>query len=404
MPAFEYIALNKTGREERGVIEGDTARQVRQVLRDGNLTPLEVTQVVEKEERKVAGLSVSRGISAADLALFTRQLATLVRSGSPLEEALATTARQTQRNAVKRIILTVRAKVVEGHTLASGMGEFRKVFPELYRATIAAGEQSGYLEAVLERLADYTESRQELQQRVTGALIYPSLLTLIALGVLGGLLGFVVPKIVEVFENSGQQLPFITRALIGVSEIIKGYWWAGVLLLIIAIFSFMWMLRNDEYRFRYHQLLLRLPFVGTLIRGLNTAQFARTFSILAASGVTILEALSISAQVMPNRPMRQAVEKSAVRVREGATIHKSLEASGYFPPMTVYLIASGESSGNLEEMLERAATQQERETNALISNAMSIFEPALIVVMGALVLLIVMAILLPIFDLNQGVI
>ncbi len=401
MPAFEYAALNKTGRRERGVVEGDTARQVRQVLRERGLTPLEIAEVAEQKQRERGVASFRRGVGAGDLALITRQLATLVRSGSPLEEALSTTARQTHKNAIKRVVLAVRARVVEGHTLADGMSEFPNVFPELYRATVAAGEQSGFLDAVLERLADYTEARQVMQQKIVTAMFYPALLTFMAVLVLGGLLGYVVPKVVQVFDNLGQELPLLTRGLIATSDLVRDYGVFALILLIALGFGLNRLLKHEEYRVRYHRLLLRLPLIGGLTRGLNTARFARTLSILAASGVPILEALKIAAQVIPNRPMRQAVETSAVKVREGAAIHRSLEQSGHFPPMTVYLIASGETSGNLQEMLERAAIQQERETDTTISATLGIFEPVLIMVMGAIVLLIVLAILLPIFELNQ---
>lgn len=406
MPAFEYTALKSNGREERGVVEGDTARQVRQVLRDRGLTPLDVAQVNEAKQGMGGGLkglrtSLRRGMSASQLALFTRQMATLARSGSTLEEALATAARQSEKRHVKSIILGVRARVVEGHTLAAGLGDFPGAFPELYRATVAAGEQSGHLDAVLDRLADYTESRQEMNQKVMMALFYPAILTVMAILVLIGLLGYVVPEVVQVFENIGQELPWLTRALIAVSDAVRAYGVLGAILIALAIFGFNRLLRNETHRTRYHRMLLRLPVIGRLSRSLNTARFARTLSILAASGVPILEALNIAAEVVPNLPMRRAIQSAALRVREGASIQGALDRSGLFPPMTLHLIASGETSGNLEEMLERAATQQERETSTTISVTLGLFEPLLILFMGGVVLIIVLAILLPIFELNQ---
>ena len=404
MPAFEYTALKPTGREEHGVVEGDTARQVRQVLRDRGLTPLQVAEVAEQAASARSGLgafSRRRGMRAGDLALLTRQLATLVRSGSTLEESLATAARQTEKRRTKSIILAVRARVVEGHSLATGLAEFPAAFPELYRATVAAGEQSGHLDAVLERLADYTESRQEMNQKVVMALFYPAILTVMAVLVLVGLLGYVVPEVVKVFENIGQELPWLTRALIAVSDAVRSY---GIYAVIVLIALGAWirrLLRNEEHLARFHRTLLRIPVIGRLTRSLNTARFARTLSILAASGVPILEAMHIAAQVVPNLPMRRAVETAALRVREGASIHASLERSGLFPPMTLHLIASGEASGNLEAMLERAAHQQERETSMTISATLGLFEPVLILAMGGVVLIIVLAILLPIFELNQ---
>lgn len=404
MPAFEYTALKATGREEHGVVEGDNARQVRQILRERGLTPLQVAEVAEQApsaRRGMPTLRRGRGMRAGDLALLTRQLATLVRSGSTLEEALSTAARQTERRRTKSIILAVRARVVEGHTLATGLAEFPGAFPELYRATVAAGEQSGHLDAVLERLADYTESRQEMNQKVLMALFYPAILTVMAVLVLIGLLGYVVPEVVQVFENIGQELPWLTRALIAVSDAVRDYGlYAAILLVALGAWASR-LLRNEEHRARFHRTLLRIPVVGRMTRSLNTARFARTLSILAASGVPILEAMHIAAQVVPNLPMRRAVDTAALRVREGASIHASLEQSGLFPPMTLHLIASGEASGNLETMLDRAAHQQERETSMTISAALALFEPLLILAMGGVVLIIVLAILLPIFELNQ---
>jgi general secretion pathway protein F len=401
MPAFEYKALTTTGRQQSGVIEGDTARQARQFLRDRGLNPLEINLVAsDKNEGKVRR-GFSRGLKAGELALFTRQLATLVRSGTPLEQALYTTARQSEKARVKRIVLAVRAKVNEGHSLESGLSEFPAAFPELYRATVAAGEKSGHLDEVLDRLADYAERRQEMQQRINMAMFYPAILTTIAILVAGGLLTYVVPQVVQVFEHLGQQLPWLTRALIAVSDALKSYGLMGIIGLALAGYLFSRAMRNDAFRMRVHQQLLRLPLISKVVRGFNTARFARTLSILSASGVPVLEAMRIAAQVIPNLPMKQAVLDAAANVREGASIQSSLDNSGYFPPMTLHLIASGESSGNLENMLERAAEHQERELQTLIGALMTLFEPVLILFMGLLVLIIVLAILLPVFELNQ---
>ena len=254
---------------------------------------------------------------------------------------------------------------------------------------------------MLDRLADYTEVRQVTRQKVSTALFYPVLLTVMALLVLGGLLGYVVPQVVQVFQNLGQQLPLLTRGLIHVSEAVRDYGLYGLAALLAAGVGVRQLLRRETVRFKAHRLVLRLPVIGRLSRGLNSARFARTLSILAASGVPILQALQISSRVVPNLPMRRAVEVVAHRVREGSLIHRALEQTGYFPPMTVYLIASGEATGQLREMLERAAIQQERETDFTISTVLALFEPMLILTMGGVVLIIVLAILLPIFELNQ---
>ncbi len=401
MPAFEYTALTPKGIEESGILEADTARQVRQLLRDGGNTPIEVQEVQESSSSTDTGKTQRGKMKPADLALITRQFATLLQAGSPLEEALNTTARQTEKKNVQRIMSAVRSRVIEGHSLAGALKAFPNAFPHLYQATIDAGEKSGHLDAVLERLADYTESRQEMQQKITTAMFYPAILVFMAIAIVSGLLGYVVPKVVSVFQDMDQELPFLTQAILALSDFITGYGIYVVIFLALAIFLFKRLLRLPEWRYRFDRFILKVPLIGKLVRGTNTARFARTLSILSSSGVPILNALSISAQVMQNTPMKQSVEAAAVKVREGTPIHKALEQSGFFPPMTVYLIASGESSGKLDDMLERAAIQQERETDTTLTSLLSIFEPVLIIIMGIIVLLIVLAILLPIFELNQ---
>ncbi len=402
MGAFEYTAVDRGGRQHKGVLEGDTARQVRQLLRERGMLPMAISEVMERESRGTrASFSLRRGINAADLALITRQLATLLRSGMPLEETLLAVGQQSEKPRLKSILLGVRSRVMEGHTLASGLGDFPQAFPEIYRATVAAGEQSGHLDPVLERLADYTEGRQQLRQRVSHALIYPVILTVMAISIVSGLLVYVVPKVVGVFENTGQALPVFTQILIASSDFLREYGFILVILLAVGAFVFSRLLRQLPFRRRWHRFLLRLPLVGKLTRGINTARFTRTLSILAGSGVPVLEALRIAGDVVTNVPMKEAIQETAVRVREGAPLGRSLGASRLFPPMTMHLISSGEASGELEDMLERAAANQEREVDGLVGAMLAILEPALILLMGALVLAIVIAILLPIFQLNQ---
>jgi general secretion pathway protein F len=402
MGAFEYTALDPRGREKRGVLEGDAARQIRQQLREKGWVPLSVEEVAQREakERKRYAF-LRRGISATELALITRQLATLVRAGLPLEECLRAVSQQADKGRLKSMLRAVRSRVMEGHSLAVGLSDFPHVYPELYRTTVEAGEQSGHLDRVLERLADYTESRQQLRQKIQLAVFYPALLTVVAILVVGGLMTYVVPQVVQVFENIGQELPPLTRGLIAVSDFLRNNGLVMLILLVLAITGFSYLLRNTAVRRRFHKILLSVPLISRLERGLNTGRFARTFSILTASGVPVLEALRISAQVMSNLPMKEAVTEATARVREGAGIAAALERSGYFPPMTVQLVASGEASGKLEEMLERAAINQEREIETLIAALLGLFEPLLILFMGSVVLVIVLAILLPIFDLNQ---
>ncbi len=402
MPAYEYIAINKKGREKKGLLEGDTAKQVRQSLRAQGLIPTDVTEIKEKTDNSAGSKNKTRGrLKTAELALFTRQLATLLQAGTPLESALGTIGSQHTKSSIKRIILGIRAKVTEGYSLADSLNQFPGAFPGLFRATVAAGENSGHLDKVLERLADYTENSQEMQQKVTSALVYPVLLTVVSIAVVAGLLGFVVPQVIQVFDNMGQELPIITRGMIAVSEFVQSAGLYIVVLSAVALFTFSRLYRKIGFQRKVDRFTLRLPIVGNIIRGNNTAAFARTLSILSGSGVPILMALRNAAEVVSNVPMKEAIENATERVREGAGISNSLQKTGLFPPMTLHLIASGEGAGKLDAMLERAADQQERETSITITTALSLFEPMLILVMGAVVLLIVLAILLPIFELNQ---
>jgi general secretion pathway protein F len=402
MGAFEYSALDTGGRERKGILEGDTARQVRQLLRERQLLPVTVTEVAQKEAAtQKQKYSFVRRVSTADLSLFTRQLATLVRAGLPLEESLLAVSQQTEKPRVQSIVLGVRSRVMEGHTLADGLSEFPRVFPEIYRATVSAGEQSGHLDTILERLADYTENREVMRQKVVGAMLYPIVLSIMCFAIVSGLLVYVVPKVVEVFESSKAKLPLITRVLIGLSDFLRDWGIYVVIGVVIGAIIFTRWLRNPANKRRFQHLQLRLPLMGKLARGFNTARFTRTLSILSGSSVPVLEALRIAGDVVTNLPMRDAVLEAAQRVREGAPIGRSLAQSKLFPPMTIHLISSGESSGELETMLERAALSQERELDGLLNALVGLLGPLLIVGMGLFVMGIVFAMLLPIFELNQ---
>ncbi len=401
MPAYEYTALDSAGKERRGVLEGDNARQVRAALREQSLLPVTVQEVVDARPERLAGFSLRRGINAMDLALLTRQLATLVRSGLPLEEALLAVSQQSEKPRVRSVLLGVRSRVVEGRTLAEGLGGFPGVFPEIYRATVSAGEQSGHLDTVLERLADYTENRQSLQQRIRNAMVYPILLTVVCVGIVSLLLGYVVPEVVRVFEAGDRQLPVLTQVLIAMSDFIRAWWWLVIGAIAATTWGFRRSLRSVDFRRRFDAFKLRLPIAGRVTRGNNAARFSRTFSILTASAVPVLEAMRISGEVVTNLPMREAVLEAAVRVREGAPIARSLAQSKLFPPMLIHLVSSGETSGALESMLERAAENQERELDGLVNAAVGVLGPVMILLMGGFVFVIVLALLLPIFELNQ---
>ena len=401
MGAFEYTALDTAGREQNGIVEGDTVKHVRQILRDRQLLPVTVAEVKHGEARRDRGFSLRRGLSASDLSLLTRQLATLAKAGLPLEEALLAVSQQSEKPRVQSIMLGVRAKVTEGHSLADGFSEFPRVFPEIYRSTVAAGESSGRLDGVLERLADYTENREVTRQKVLGAMLYPIVLSIVCFGIVTGMMVYVVPKVIEVFEASKGKLPLATQILILVSDFLRNFGLYLVIAIIAAVVGFVYWLKDVDNRRRFHRLQLRMPLFGRLVRGFNTARFTRTFSILTASAVPVLEAMRIAGEVVTNLPMRDAVAAAAARVREGAPIGRSLAASKLFPPMTVHLISSGESSGELDAMLDRAATNQERELDSMMGALVGLLGPLLIVVMGLFVMGIVFAMLMPIFEMNN---
>jgi general secretion pathway protein F len=406
MAAFDYIALDAKGKESKGVVEGDGAKQVRQILRDKGLIPLEITESIKKAQGKQSSglhkpLFLQRSISATELALLTRQLATLIQAALPLDETLLAVAKQTEKPRIKSMLYAIRSRVLEGHSLAVGLADYPKVFPELYRATVDAGEQSGHLDTVLERLADYTESRQEIQGKVRQALIYPAFLSLFAIAIVVFMMTSIVPQVVSVFEDTGQELPGLTISLITMSDFVVDYGMFMFVVIIAAFAGFRVLLTKPAFVMKYHLFLFRLPIIQRLVRGLNAALFTRTFSILTGSGVNILEAMKISAKVVASLPMREAILEATDRVREGVTINNALGHSKLFPPMTLQLIASGENSGKLEEMLERASVQLEREQVTLIAYIVGILEPVIILAMGLMVLLIVLGILLPIFDLNS---
>ena len=402
MAAFEYVALDTKGRQQKGVLEADSARQVRQLLREKQLAPLQVEPAHRKEHsEKSGGFSLRRGLSARDLALVTRQLATLIGAALPIEEALRAAAAQSRQPRIQSMLIAVRAKVLEGHSLANALGSFPAAFPELYRATVAAGEHAGHLAPVLEQLADYTEQRQQSRQKIQMALLYPVILMLASLGIVGFLLGYVVPDVVRVFVDSGQTLPALTRGLILLSELVKAWGALVIVLAVLGVITFRRALRNDDLRRRWHAFLLRIPLIGGLIAATETARFASTLAILVRSGVPLVEALAIGAEVVSNRIIRTDVANATQRVREGGSLSRALEASRQFPPMMLHMIASGERSGELDQMLARTARNQENDLAATIGLLVGLFEPFMLVFMGAVVLVIVLAILLPILSLNQ---
>ena len=403
MAAFEYIALDKLGKQYKGTMEADSGRQVRQMLRDKDWTPLSVNTVSEQKKGSETDAFVlfQRGVSAVELATITRQLATLIQAAMPIEEALYGVAAQQEKRRLKNILLAVRSRVLEGYTLARSLEAFPQIFPQMYRATVSAGEHAGYLDRVLNRLADYTEARMRSGQQVQQALLYPAILMVACIGIVSFLLGYVVPDVVKVFVDTGQELPLITLWLIGASEGFQSYWPFIFTFIILAVIGFKQSLKTPSIRLSWHRLLLRMPFVGRFARTSSAARFASTLSILTRSGVSLVEALIIAAQVVENNAIREAVQEVARRVSEGSSLNKALRDTGYFPPLMLHMIASGESTGELDEMLERTAQNQQMELDGRIAMTLGLFEPLMLVVMGGVVMVIVLAILLPILNMNQ---
>ncbi len=404
MAAFAYKAINAKGKNTSGVLEGDNARQIRQQLREKGLVPMEVEQVAEKSSGSSGGFQLFKPrISASDLALLTRQLATLIESALPIEEALLAVAEQSEKTRQKNMMMAVRSKVVEGHTLADALAEFPSVFDDLFRAMVAAGEKSGHLDTVLNRLADYTERRQQTRSQIIQALIYPAIMMFFAMMIVVVLLTVVVPKIVGQFDHMGQDLPTITTVLISVSEWMQQYGLYLLVAIMLLVIVFQRLVQRPALKRRYHRFMLSLPLVGKVARGLNTARFARTLSILTASAVPLLESMRISTDVLQNVYIKERISEAAVNVKEGSSLRAALDNTKIFPPMMMHMIASGERSGELQQMLSRSADNQDREFEALIGVSLKVFEPVLIVSMAAVVLFIVMAIIQPILALNNMV-
>jgi len=400
MPAFHYQALDAAGKPQTGIIEADSARNARNQLRDSGLFVLEVESTIEQKKKE--GFSFSRRrLSLADLSLLLRQLATLLEAGLPLEQALSVLIEQSSNPYQHGLLAAIRADVLAGQTLAQAVAQHPNDFPELHRALIKAGEASGELDTVMDKLATYSENQHALQQKVGLAFVYPAIVTAVAILIVGGLLFYVVPQVVSVFEQSHQQLPLLTRSLIWVTDGLAAAWPYLLVLLVAAVFVARHMLKQESVRANLHRKMLRIPVLGRLIQGVNTARMASTLSILFGSGVPLLTALSAASGVIGNLPMRYALDEAARKVREGVSLSRALAVSGLFPPVLIHLIASGEQSGKLDVMLNRVAKQQEQEVGGFVSTLTSLLEPILILIMGAVVLVIVLAILMPIISMNQ---
>ncbi|AWL27912.1 type II secretion system protein GspF [Acinetobacter defluvii] len=399
MPAYQFTAIDASGKQQKGVLEGDSARQIRQQLRDKEWIPVTVDAVEQKDKTQSSGL-FQKKFSAYDLALMTRQLSVLVAASIPLEEALRAVAKQSEKTHVQNLLLAVRAKVLEGHSLAQAMQQSGR-FPDLYIATVAAGERSGHLDLILDQLSDYTENRFAMQKKVQGAMIYPIILMLMSFGIVMGLMTYVVPDIVKTFDQSKQALPWITVALMKASDFIRTSWPFVLVASVLGLILLVRFLKTQAGHYAFDRLTLKLPLFGKLSRGINSARFASTLSILTKSGVPLVDALKIGAAVSSNWVIRDAVNIAAEKVTEGGNLATQLERCGYFPPMMVQMIKSGEASGELDRMLERASNMQDREVTTFISTLLALLEPLMLVFMAGIVLVIVIAVMLPIVNMNN---
>ena len=403
MAAFRFEAINQQGKTSLGVVDADSLRLARTRLRDMGLIPVKVDALSEQGHSQKTSTPIfnRHKVSSYEQSQVTRQLSTLLNAGLNIEQSLAATAEQIEKTEIREMLLNIRADVMAGNSLSQAMGNYPDVFSEVYCAIVTAGEQSGELSKILDRLASYTESRHQLTQKVVAAFVYPALVTLTAILVVGGLLIYVVPQVVTVFQQSKQSLPFLTVAMIFVSDFLRATWIYLIVAITSGVYLFNKSLKNNELRSKFHLSLLKIPVLGSLILSVNTARFAKTLSILVGSGVPIISALNAASKATPFLPMREAIQGAIKSVKDGGALSKSLKISKLFPPILIHLIANAEQTGNLDKMLDSAAAQQENEVNNKITILTSVLEPALIIVMGAMVMAIVLAVMLPIIQINQ---
>jgi len=400
MPGFRYQAYNVEGRLHKGVLEADSARQARATLRDQGLTPHRVELIAANDPS--GGARFGRiSLSTSELTQLTRGLASLLEAGLTVEQAFNALIEQAERERVRQVLAALRGEVIAGNTIAKALGAFPHVFPDLYVTLVAAGETSGQLPRVLSKLSDYLEDRQQMRSRLALALVYPSIVMGVAIVVVGALLVYVLPQVVGVFQHAHQQLPVLTRALIALSIFLQATWVIWIALAIALAVALRVVMRRPATRATVHRLLWRSPVIGRVLRHLDAARLAATLSILVGSRVPILQALEAGTGVMTLVPMREALNTAARGVREGMPLARALGATQAFPPVMVHLISSGETSGRLDEALERAARQQQSDIATRLTVVATLFEPAMILFMGGVVLTIVLAILLPIFQLNS---
>ena len=401
MAAFEYQALDASGRTQKGVIEADSARHARSLLREQHLAPTKVGITSSQAVASTRSFALQRHLGHLDRVLFTRQLATLVGASLPIEAALAAVAEQADKQHVKGLIMAIRSKVLEGYSLAVSLGDHTGSFDSLYRATVSAGEQSGFLDKVLENLADYEERQFAATRNVEMAMIYPAVLLLMAVLIISGLMVYIVPDMVNVITDTGQQLPWFTTVLIAMTGFMANYWWLLLMLAGILVALTRWLLSQPAIRLRWDRLKFEMPLVQRITRSANAARYTNTLSILTRSGVPLVEAMHIASSVVSNHWLQRALTEATQRVSEGISLHISLAKVGQMPPMLLHMVAAGEQSGTLDTMLGRVADFQQSEVERVVSTMVKLFEPLMLLLMGGVVLFIVMAILLPMLSMNQ---
>jgi general secretion pathway protein F len=402
MPAFRFEAIDQAGKSQTGVLDADSARAARTQLRTQGLTPLvvEAAGLRTRGERKQR-LSLGKRLSQREQAILTRQLASLLIAGLPLGETLSVLTEQSERDYIRELMAAIRAEVLGGHTFANALAQHPRDFPEIYRALVAAGEHTGKLGLVLSRLADYIEQRNALKQKIVLAFTYPAIVTLIAFGIVTFLLSYVVPQVVNVFASTKQSLPFLTIAMMGLSGFVRNWWWAMLIAVVLVSWFIKQLLARPGPRMAFDRWILTAPLLGKLVRGYNTVRFASTLAILTAAGVPILRALQAAGETLSNRAMSDNVDDAIIRVREGTSLSRALGNTKTFPPVLVHLIRSGESTGDVTTMLDRAAEGEAGELERRTMFLTSLLEPLLILAMGGVVLVIVLAVMLPIIELNN---
>ena len=405
MAAFEYQALDAKGKTVKGITTGDHAKQVRAELRAQGLMPIDIKSVSESKANQAKGKSGKAGsktkIKSNDLSIMTRQMATLLDSGMTIEETLSAVIKQSEGHKIKAVMSDVRALVTEGYSLSDAIAVYPNSFPEIYRASISAGEQSGTLDKVLERLADYLESSHEMQQKISQAVVYPIFLFIMCSGILALLITVVVPKVVNVYKDSGQELPALTRYVIGLSNFMVDY---GLIVLAVAVglfFLIRYIFSQKGPSFWLHSLFLKTTGIRKMVQNVDSARMSRTLSIMVGSGVPILSSMKSSQDVMNNQVLKRDIQKATEEVAQGVSIGRALDRGGNFPPLLVHMVTSGENSGRLDHMLDKAASATENEMQTRVAMMVSLLGPLMILVMGGLVFTIVMAILLPIFNIQQ---